>query len=195
VTVVAGIEMAQGVLLIADSCESEDGGYLDVLSPGAKLLPFGEDTDTPQWALALAGSSRASQVYRYELPQHVTSVPPTEFSNVERWIVRDVVAGLFAVGEAHDVLEPHDPKRDTAKLAVCGLVAVRGALWHLSSCGAVTRTEDGYSAAGSGRHAALAAMDALGRISPKRRIRKAVEVAARREPGVSAPFHELWVPA
>lgn len=68
------------------------------------------------------------------------------------------------------------------------LVGYRGQLYTVESDFQVGKHGEGYEAVGSGADFALGAMHALPHLPPTRRIRKALEVAAHFNMGVSAPF-------
>ncbi|MBI4951242.1 MAG: hypothetical protein HY908_04360 [Myxococcales bacterium] len=68
------------------------------------------------------------------------------------------------------------------------LVGYRGHLYSVDSDFQVGEMADGYDAVGSGAEFALGALAALGRGPAPRRIRRALEIAARFSMGVSAPF-------
>ena len=69
------------------------------------------------------------------------------------------------------------------------LVGYRGHLYSIDSDFQVGELEDGFDAVGSGADHALGAMKALPKLSPTRRIRRALEVAAHFNMGVLPPFH------
>jgi ATP-dependent protease HslVU (ClpYQ) peptidase subunit len=68
------------------------------------------------------------------------------------------------------------------------LVGYHRRLYSIESDFQVAELADGYDAVGSGAEFALGAMRALPRLSPTRRIRKALEIAAHYNMGVCAPF-------
>lgn len=69
------------------------------------------------------------------------------------------------------------------------LVGYRGRLYSIESDFQVGEMSDGYDAVGSGSDFALGAMAALPKLSATRRIRKALDIAAHFNMGVSPPFH------
>jgi ATP-dependent protease HslVU (ClpYQ) peptidase subunit len=68
------------------------------------------------------------------------------------------------------------------------LVGYRGRLFAIESDFQVSELADDYNAIGGGAEYALGAMRALGRLNPRARIRRALEVAAHFNMGVCAPF-------
>lgn len=68
------------------------------------------------------------------------------------------------------------------------LVGYRGHLYTVESDFQVGKQAEGYDAIGSGAEFALGAMRALPDLPPGKRLRKALEVAAHFNMGVSAPF-------
>ena len=68
------------------------------------------------------------------------------------------------------------------------LVGYKGCLYSIESDFQVGKMSDGYDAVGSGSDYALGAMAALTKLSPTRRIRRALEIAAHFNMGVCGPF-------
>lgn len=73
------------------------------------------------------------------------------------------------------------------------LVGYRGCLYQIDSDFQVGVPADQVAAIGCGEDLALGALDALGMsdLSPKKRIRLALEIAASRSGGVAAPFRVI----
>ncbi len=68
------------------------------------------------------------------------------------------------------------------------LVGYRGRLYSVESDFQVGEMSEGFDAVGSGSEFALGAMSALAKVSPKRRIRRSLEIAAEFNMGVCGPF-------
>ena len=97
-----------------------------------------------------------------------------EFADAWRACVRE--SGLLTVD---DGVESYDGEL---------LVGVRGRLYEVDSSFASVRSLDCYAAVGSGDNIALGALDATKGMQPEKRIRRALEAAAKWNDGVSAPF-------
>ncbi|MBW2526292.1 MAG: hypothetical protein JRI23_19075 [Deltaproteobacteria bacterium] len=69
------------------------------------------------------------------------------------------------------------------------LVGFRGRLYSVQNDFQVGEMTEGLDSIGSGSDFALGAMKALEDLPPKRRIKKALEIAAHFNMGVCAPFH------
>ena len=69
------------------------------------------------------------------------------------------------------------------------LVGYRGRLYSIETDFQVGEMSDKYDAVGSGSDFALGAMAALPKLSPTRRIRRALEIAEKFNMGVCAPFY------
>jgi ATP-dependent protease HslVU (ClpYQ) peptidase subunit len=69
------------------------------------------------------------------------------------------------------------------------LVGYQGCLYSIENDFQVGKMSDGYDSVGSGSDFALGAMASLPKLSPTRRIRRALEIAAHFNMGVCAPFH------
>lgn len=69
------------------------------------------------------------------------------------------------------------------------LVGYRGHLFSIDSDYQVGEMADGYDAVGSGSEFALGALQALSDAPPRRRVKRALEVAAHFNMGVCPPFH------
>ena len=69
------------------------------------------------------------------------------------------------------------------------LVGYHGHLYSIESDFQVGELSDGFDAVGSGSDFALGAMAALDKLSPTRRIRKALEITAHFNMSVCGPFH------
>lgn len=69
------------------------------------------------------------------------------------------------------------------------LVGYRGKLYSIQNDFQVGEMSDGLDAIGSGGDFALGAMKALEDLPPKRRIKKALQIAEHFNMGVCAPFH------
>jgi ATP-dependent protease HslVU (ClpYQ) peptidase subunit len=69
------------------------------------------------------------------------------------------------------------------------LVGYQGRLFKISSDYSVLEAQDGLEAIGCGGDYALGAMRALLDMSPKKRIRKALKIAAHFSMGVEGPFY------
>jgi len=69
------------------------------------------------------------------------------------------------------------------------LVGVRGRLYELDSSFGAVRSLDCYAAIGSGDNIALGALHVTKGTKPEKRVRLALEAAAKWNDGVSAPFH------
>lgn len=68
------------------------------------------------------------------------------------------------------------------------LVGYRGRLYSIASDFQVGEMAEGFDAVGSGSDFALGAMTALGHLTPKRRIIRALEIASEYNMGVCGPF-------
>jgi ATP-dependent protease HslVU (ClpYQ) peptidase subunit len=69
------------------------------------------------------------------------------------------------------------------------LVGYRGTLYSIQSDYQVGEMSEGLDSVGSGSEFALGAMKALEKLSPTRRIRRALEISAHFNMGVCAPFY------
>lgn len=68
------------------------------------------------------------------------------------------------------------------------IVGIRGRIYYVDSSLATWRPLDSYAAEGSGAVAAMAALDAGIRGTPKHRLKRALEIAEKRVPSVRRPF-------
>jgi ATP-dependent protease HslVU (ClpYQ) peptidase subunit len=69
------------------------------------------------------------------------------------------------------------------------LVGYNGTLYSIQSDFQVGQTSEGLDAVGSGAEFALGAMKALSKLSPSRRVKRALEISAHFNMGVCGPFY------
>lgn len=115
--------------------------------------------------LGYAGDVASGQRFAAYLSEHMTDDP-----------TRSVRAAVDALGRIEDV----------AALYVDG-----SAIWYLDAAGVALRLRETSSAIGSGGHAALAAVRALGEyaeLEPTARLRRALRYAAGIDPSTAPPF-------
>jgi ATP-dependent protease HslVU (ClpYQ) peptidase subunit len=158
------------------------GGDSQATRGGTKLrLAEGKVAQNGEFLIGTCGPHRF-----LNLAKHIFEPPPlvadadldafmaNEFSDAWRACVRQ--SGQLSV---EDSLESYDGMI---------LVGVRGCLYEVDSSFGTVRSLDCYAAIGSGDNIALGALHATKGMQPEKRIKLALEAAAKWDDGVSAPF-------
>lgn len=136
-----------------------------------------------EWAFGSCGSLRLLQLLR-----HVLVVPqaPDSVDDLDRFIVTDFIDAVRAtlldagVTQSKDGVETMDESDF--------VVALRGRVYTVQGDFSVVRSSLGYAATGSGIDLALGSLYSTQSLSPRTRIRKALEAAAMHNASVAPPF-------
>lgn len=142
--------------------------------------------------IGYSGSWRAGQLIRYSLtlPEH--SPKKTDMA----YIVTDVVDALMELLRSNNTLKKENEKEETDADIVIGY---RGEIYVVDGNFAVMKPMNGYVAIGSGGDIALGALYASGltqkKMSPKERLKLALEASATFTAGIMPPFNFVELPA
>jgi ATP-dependent protease HslVU (ClpYQ) peptidase subunit len=172
-TCIVGVETDSGVWIGGDSAAVS--GWITVSTREPKVFANGD------YLIGFTTSFRMGQLLRFaDLPkpldrsgEDLLRFMCTEFVDAVRTLFKD---GGFAQKDSEQ------EKGGTF------LVGVNGTLLTVDSNYMIGRNQEGYAACGSGWEVALGALHATLRLSPERRVRKALEAAAHHSGGVRAPF-------
>lgn len=115
---------------------------------------------------------------RWETITHHLADFPSVSGDLDRYVAVDICDAIRVVIKNTGEEMPNG----------VAIIGVRGRLYYVDSTLATWRPLDAYAAEGSGAVAALSALDAGIRGTPKHRIRRALEIAEKRIPGVRRPF-------
>jgi ATP-dependent protease HslVU (ClpYQ) peptidase subunit len=136
------------------------------------------------------GSPRLAQLIRYGLkvPPHARNVDDAKY------IVIDVVDAIRKLLKKKGSLF-HQAEGDIDQLPWSSmLIGYRGHLYEIEDNFQITRTKDGYNAIGSGGSIALGTLYATRKhkkLSPEKRVLRALHASAHHSPFVQAPFYVL----
>ena len=175
-TAIAGIVARDGVWLAADSA-GVSGTHL-AHRADTKVFSLGEI------AIAFTSSFRFGQLLQYQL-----KAPSPPVRHIHRWMSTTFVDAVRACLRTGGWLEK-DKEREDAGTA---LVAVRRRLFVLEDDLQVAEHVDAFTAEGCGSDLMLGAMAAQDPgLPPGRRLRQALQIAARYSTGVCGPFRVLF---
>lgn len=171
-TCVAGIAENGKVWIGADSAGT-DAWWNQTIRADAKVFKVGP------FIMGFTSSFRMGQILRYSLdvPKQTTKQADDEFMCTS--FIDSVRKSLKDGGFSHI--------RDNVEKGGNFLVGYRGQLWEVESDYQVGVPVSQYAAVGSGGDFATAVLDVYTG-TPRKRILKALEVAAYRSAGVAAPF-------
>ena len=130
-----------------------------------------------------AGSIRMSNVLQYHL-----EVQPQDGESDHEYMVCQFAEAVRAALKEHGVTKIENNVEEVEAGSIF-LVGYRGHLYWADSDFQITEHTDGYDACGCGGEFALGAMMVLEGLSPKKRIRQALKIAAHFSGGVLPPFH------
>lgn len=125
------------------------------------------------------GSVRMSNVLQYHL-----KVQPQDGESDHEYMVRQFAEAVRATLKEHGVAKIDNNVEEGGTF----LVGYRGHLYWADSDFQITEHTDGYDACGCGQEFALGAMMALEGLPPKKRVKRALEIAAHFSGGVLPPF-------
>ena len=118
---------------------------------------------------------------RWETALHFGVDIPRVIADLDKWVAIELTEAIR--GYLKGTGETGDEKPDGD-----ALIGVRGRIYYLDSTLCTWKPLDPYGAVGSGSVAALSALDAGIRGTPKHRIKRALEIAEKRTPFVRRPF-------
>jgi len=125
------------------------------------------------------GSNRMYDVLQYHL-----KVQPQDGESDHEYMICQFAEAVRATLKEHGVAKIEN----NVEKGGIFLVGYRGHLYWADSDFQISEDIDGYDACGCGQEFALGAMMALEELPPKKRIRRALEIAAHFSGGVMEPF-------
>lgn len=135
---------------------------------------------TGEFIIGYTDSFRMGQLLQYEFapPGHDSLTPRAYMTSV----FPEAVRKLFA---DKGYLWVENSRESGGEF----IVGYRGALYTVQSDFSVLQYREAFTAVGCGKPYALGAMACMEALSPKRRIRQALQIAAQFSNGVCAPFY------
>lgn len=129
----------------------------------------------------------ASGTVRFKnLTQHHFDIPTDAEDKYDmRYMVRVFIPALREALKEHGAMGKISEKDNSDCLL---LVGVRGVLYYIGIDFDVTAIASGLHSIGTGSEYAIGAMTAIYSLSPRERIERSLEIAARYDIGTSAPF-------
>ena len=118
---------------------------------------------------------------RWENVIHYGVKIPDITADLDNWVSVDLCDAIRQYLRQCGETEAEKPEGDL-------LIGVRGRIYNIDSDWCCFKPVNSYAAIGSGSSAALAALDAGIRGTPKNRIKRALEIAEKRTPFVRRPF-------
>jgi len=128
------------------------------------------------------GSIRMGNVLQYHL-----EVQPQDGESDHEYMICQFAEAVRATLKEHGVAKVENNVEEGELF----LVGYRGHLYWADSDFQITEHTDGYDACGCGAEFALGAMRVLEGLPPKKRIKRALAIAAHFSGGVLPPFHIL----
>ncbi len=119
-----------------------------------------------------------------QLLEHQLKVPPQRKEPDQQYMVNQFVEAVRKLLKSQGFSKVESNNESGGQF----LVGYRGRLYSIQKDFQVGEMAEGLDAIGSGSDFALGALVALPKLSPRRRIRRALEVAAHFNMGVCAPF-------
>ena len=119
-----------------------------------------------------------------EILQYHLSVQPQNGESDHEYMVCQFVEAVRATLKEHGFAKVENNVEEGGTF----LVGYHGHLYSVDGDFQMTEHTDGYDACGCGQGFALGAMMALEGLSPKKRIRRALKIAAHFSGGVAGPF-------
>lgn len=173
-TCIVGMVAHDGVVHIAGDSAGTGHGGRTVIRRDPKVFMLGE------MALGFTDSFRMGQILRYAL-----SLPPrAEGIEDMSYLVSQFIPAVQAAMRDAGWLRQADGRYDGGTF----LLGYRGHLYSVEEDFQVAEIEGAFTAIGSGEHLALGAMEALECLEPIQRMTRALEIAAKHNAYVRAPF-------
>ena len=173
-TCIVGVEHAGGVLIGGDSLAT--AGWSSTLREDTKVFRIGSAV------MGLTGSPREAQLLRYKL-----NIPEVDLSDVDRYIATSFVDAVRQLYK-----ENGWSKVENNKEAGNGnfLLGIAGRLYGLYADFQFSRSRAGYLAVGCGAELARGSLHTTAslNLTPRERVRLALEASAAHNAGVEGPF-------
>lgn len=174
-TCIIGLEHKGHVYMGADSAIS-NASMITTHHDAIKVFRAGP------FLIGAAGSHRANQLLRYHLPDVVVQQNKDDLAYIVRQFVDPVRTMFKEYGQARI-----DNNAESSNW--CYLVlGYKSRVYEVQNDYSVVDGANGLVCIGSGSHFAYGAMAALAELPPKKRIKRALEVAAQYDPHVCGPF-------
>lgn len=172
-TCIVGLAERGRVYIGGDSCSSVNGNIF--------ARAIGKVFRTGEVLMGSSGTTRFNNIVRYTMKLPAIRRPLDRFMAVD---FADAVRRCLKEAGYLSIKDSVEQSEDDAMV-----VGVRGSVYYCDSFFAVSKVAGGVWACGSGRDLALGALYATPHLSPRRRVRLALEAAERWDNGVARPFH------
>ncbi len=175
-TCIVGVETPRGVLLGADSISAD--GWVCFVSDQPKLFRIGA------YVLGFTSSWRMGDLLRHHL-----RLPPPPVARVHRHMVVTVIPAIRACLKEGGFATT----KEGAEIGGFFLIGASGHLFQVASDYQVNRSSHGYDVVGVANAIALGALAATDRagLTPRKRLRTALEAAGKHCMGVRGPWRFL----
>jgi ATP-dependent protease HslVU (ClpYQ) peptidase subunit len=176
VTCIAGISQGGKVWLGGDSLGVRNG--TKVIFATGKIWQSGE------FLMGTCGVSRLCNLARYVF--NPPALPAD--ADLDAYMANEFSAAWRGLVKENGMVKTEDGAEYQEGML---LVGVRGALYEMDGFFGASRPMENYTAIGSGDNIALGALYATKGLRPEKRIKLALEAAAKWDDGVAGPFNVL----
>lgn len=171
-TCIVGVETKRGAIIGGDSLAGDDW-YSDVRAE-PKVFRLRD------YVFGFTTSFRMGDLLKHHL-----SLPTPPIRGVHKHLVTVAIPAIRECLKAGGFATT----KDGAEVGGDFLIGVRGGVYHVASDYQVGRSAHGYAAIGCGGQIARGALYASAGMAPRRRVKVALEAAARHCMGVVGPWH------
>lgn len=170
-TCIVGIQHEGRVYIGGDSAGV--AGYSITSRADAKVFTNGG------YVMGFTSSFRMGQLLRYAF-----KAPKPPARNLDRFMVTTFIDAMRDCYEKGGFLT----KRNEVESGGSFLVGVGGQLYQIDGDHQIGRSHDGYLSVGCGEDIAYGSLFSTSHLTPRRRVRLALEAAAHHSAGVAGPF-------
>lgn len=156
-----------------------------------KLVAAGKVWRTGEFIMGGSGSSRVNDLIRYNFRPPKIRFEGSRPESVDRYMNSAFASSLRKLFEEQSCIGK-DEETQQEDFGGSLLIGVRGSLYLMDCSFSAYRTVDEFNATGSGHEVALGALHALAAagaaLTPRERLKIALEAAERWQDGIRAPF-------